>query len=715
MEGEANADPQNSNNTTRQEASDSTRSQSQSSSAVFVDGPDSFPSSSADSDSIPSHSTTKYDQTSQPAVNTANEQPTNGEAQSRTSSLSSTREIPTKASSSRGRAAGQEPRKCWICFLDETDDDAVDSEWRSPCACALTAHESCLLNWIASIEAPGSRSRPGIAAAPASTFGTAPVLCPQCKTEIVVSRKRSYVVDAVNAIRTMNRILALPAVALVSCATVYQGLFMHGVGTIYTVFGTREGEALLEPLYAAHHSFHAGRDYTLLDTAFLALSNWRYNIGLPIIPAVLVFSRTTMLDHVIPIVPMAFFIMGPNADQLLQLKWPPTPALAFALLPYLRGLYNAAYERLWREREKRWMKELEPQTQDDGDARNNHNAEDDRNGAAEAEAEANVMAADGDDDAMGGNAIGFQIDVGLEWLGDGDDDVAAPPQAPNRAADANGNADADAEIPQAQAILNQDLVRDVNQDDPQAQEQRQDQEPRQPDQGAQQPGPNHANANANANANAIHVNAHELAGTVVGALIFPGIAAVSGELLRLILPTPLTSFPSSTSSSFATTATTTSSSSIFSSSSPSSPSTSLFSLLTSGSGSGSTSSLWTSWLGLGIFAPVKSPGLLQQRWGRSVVGGCLFVVLKDALMLYVKWRMARMQRERRVLDYDKGKGKDKGKSKSKSKSKGESRTAGREGNRDGNGRARTASSASSASNASNGSRPRETSRTEAQE
>ncbi|KXJ91793.1 hypothetical protein Micbo1qcDRAFT_161824 [Microdochium bolleyi] len=33
-------------------------------------------------------------------------------------------------------------------------------------------------------------------------------------------------------------------------------------------------------------------------------------------------------------------------------------------------------------------------------------------------------------------------------------------------------------------------------------------------------------------------------------------------------------------------------------------------------------------------------GLLQERWGRSLVGGCLFVVLKDAFFLYVKYRRA---------------------------------------------------------------------------
>lgn len=45
--------------------------------------------------------------------------------------------------------------------------------------------------------------------------------------------------------------------------------------------------------------------------------------------------------------------------------------------------------------------------------------------------------------------------------------------------------------------------------------------------------------------------------------------------------------------------------------------------------------------------------LLRTRWGRSVVGGCLFVVLKDALVLYVRWKMAKNHRGRRIMDFDK--------------------------------------------------------------
>ncbi|KAL8998705.1 MAG: hypothetical protein Q9169_002260 [Polycauliona sp. 2 TL-2023] len=48
----------------------------------------------------------------------------------------------------------------------------------------------------------------------------------------------------------------------------------------------------------------------------------------------------------------------------------------------------------------------------------------------------------------------------------------------------------------------------------------------------------------------------------------------------------------------------------------------------------------------------RSPGLFQSRFGRSVVGGCLFLVLKDTLSLYTKYRLAEDHLHRKVLDYD---------------------------------------------------------------
>jgi hypothetical protein len=48
---------------------------------------------------------------------------------------------------------------------------------------------------------------------------------------------------------------------------------------------------------------------------------------------------------------------------------------------------------------------------------------------------------------------------------------------------------------------------------------------------------------------------------------------------------------------------------------------------------------------------LKQRGLLQHKWGRSIVGGCLFVVLKDVVMLYCKWKKARDFGKKRIRDY----------------------------------------------------------------
>ncbi|KAL2169198.1 hypothetical protein VTG60DRAFT_6362 [Thermothelomyces hinnuleus] len=49
----------------------------------------------------------------------------------------------------------------------------------------------------------------------------------------------------------------------------------------------------------------------------------------------------------------------------------------------------------------------------------------------------------------------------------------------------------------------------------------------------------------------------------------------------------------------------------------------------------------------------KGPaGLLQQRWGRSLVGGCLFVVMRDAIALYTKYRRVQVRAKRRVRNVE---------------------------------------------------------------
>lgn len=97
------------------------------------------------------------------------------------------------------------------------------------------------------------------------------------------------------------------------------------------------------------------------------------------------------------------------------------------------------------------------------------------------------------------------------------------------------------------------------------------------------------------------LNFFSLPQTIMGALVFPSISAAMGALLQVALPRSWTTPPGR----------------------------------------------WDRY----------PAGFLQSRFGRSIVGGCLFVVLKDTLMLYSRYRLAQDHKRRRVVDYDAKKGK----------------------------------------------------------
>ena len=472
-----------------------------------------------------------------------------------------------------------EPRKCWICYNDETEDDETTSEWRSPCTCSLVAHEKCLLDWIADMEAPSSRRRAGTRAAK--------VLCPQCKSEIKIARPRSYVVDAVRAGERLTGTLLLPGFALVTGTALYSTLTLAGTHTIYQVFGTEDALQILAPLYEAPDMRIASPVMRLFGHL---QQHWRLDFGLPLIPTVLVASRTTFADSFLPFLPLIFFVSsGQPGDEMLQLQWPPSAAFSFAALPYLRGFYNAFYDRVCLPREQRWLKEIQPRagTEDAADAQIDdehlHHDHDHHH--------------DHGDEVVDGVEIEVDFDIFADWnnggAADNHDAEDNPPvpiaRGPARPIDAPPMDDD--EMPALIEVAAQDAAPAPN-------------IPNQPAQPRQR-----VRRERN-----IAFSTTSLADTILGALIFPSIAAAMGEILKHSLPaswvTPPTGAPA------------------------------------------------TSWLGGWIATGGKvgtkgrPTGFLQTRWGRSLVGGCLFVGLKDAVLLYVRWKMAQNHRRRRILDHD---------------------------------------------------------------
>jgi hypothetical protein len=476
-----------------------------------------------------------------------------------------------------------EPRKCWICFNDETEDDETTSEWRSPCTCSLVAHEQCLLDWIADMEAPNNRRRAGTRAAK--------IQCPQCKSDIKIARPRSYIVDAVRVGERLTGTLFLPGFAILTGTALYSTLTLAGTHTIYQIFGTQDALQILAPLYKKP-------DMRITSPVLRMLSHlqqhWRLDLGLPLIPTILLASRTTFADSVLPFLPLIFFVSsGQPGDEMMQLQWPPSAAFSFAALPYLRGFYNAFYERVCLPREQQWLKEIQPRagTDDAADAEaqqghhdhdhdhvHDHDHDHDHEVIDEVEIEV-------DFDLFGGWNNGGAVDNAEDNL-PVERGQAGPIDAPPMDDDEDADMPALIEVEAPNAAPAPQI-------------------PREP----AQPRPQRVRRERG-----IAFSTTSLADTILGALIFPSIAAAMGELLKHSLPASWVTPPSS------------------------SPNVSwLGGWITTGGKAGSSG---------------RPTGFLQTRWGRSLVGGCLAVGLKDAVLLYVRWKMAQNHRRRRILDHD---------------------------------------------------------------
>ncbi|KAK4493838.1 hypothetical protein PRZ48_015023 [Zasmidium cellare] len=455
-------------------------------------------------------------------------------------------------------------KRCWICFEDSTEDTPETSPWRDPCPCALMAHEECLLDWIADVEAPKNTRNRSLAAPK--------IECPQCKSEIKLARQRDYVVDLVRGFERLALKAIVPSGVFMLSGAVYHLSALHGIHSIYAVFGARDGARILRPLrmnairppVEVYLNDPRQASYQVLNLLLDHAVHWRLYCGIPLITPILLASRTSLADGILPVLPIVFFASQVHApDSTIDFPtWPPSASFAFAILPYIRSLYNLYYQKVWAEKEKQWLKEIQPRvTQNQGDGQN-----------------------EGQGAGVNEGMMELQIDQGL-W-----DNWDDPEQ--EEAADNNAPAQDDEAAPGPNVQDNRPNVRGGGNERPQqnapAGGQQQQQQNQQPANGNQPIGQVDRR---------ISFSPTGIAETALGAIAFPTLAGLAGEALKLILPRS-----------------------------------------------------WTTPRGY------SSRGLLQHKWARSIIGGCLIVVGKDALMLYVRWRMAQMHRGRRVVDFDRKKG-----------------------------------------------------------
>ena len=286
------------------------------------------------------------------------------------------------------------------------------------------------------------------------------------------------------------------------------------------------------------HGFYSvllvfGQDHA--QEIFQAAEVQRWTLqGYALVPLNLMFARTRFADMVLPTGTM--FLLATQLESDFRIDWtiwPPLPSTVFACLPAARSAYNWCYERAFGELNRKWLAEVQP--------RHNERVEGQQDNVADA---ANV-----EEDGNGGLVFQLEVNIGAEAEVPMNDDNA-------NAGEGEGQADGNGD----------------------------------------QENNNNNNQILGPRGDEIIESSSSVAQNMLGALIFPAVAAGMGELLSHAIP--------------------------------------------------------SSWMTSANFYNGRS-GFLRHKWGRAVLGGCLFVVMKDAVVLYCRWKMAQSHRERKIMDFDK--------------------------------------------------------------
>lgn len=210
-----------------------------------------------------------------------------------------------------------EPKRCWICQLDSTEDEPASPNstapvWRKPCPCSLEAHDDCLLQWIAASEQPKK----------GELSTTKKLVCPQCGHAIKIRRPRDLIVSATEIVTWASRRLIVPTLLGSVVGTTYSGLWLYGWSSLKLVFG------LEEALKMTGYALGPSKWLIPWDRAVALIAPCAFNglslpprknfyaiwLGLPLVMPALILLRTKLADQlfslILPIARLPHFLLA---------------------------------------------------------------------------------------------------------------------------------------------------------------------------------------------------------------------------------------------------------------------------------------------------------------------------------------------------------------------------------------------------------------------
>ncbi|KAK5660433.1 hypothetical protein OQA88_12977 [Cercophora sp. LCS_1] len=495
---------------------------------------------------------------------------------------------------------------CFICLA--TDADEPNGDWVNPCPCSLEAHEPCMLQWIAETEHSSSTSR------------SQSMKCPVCKAPIRVEEPHDAVVAFRNSFhKHYSKATPMILLGLVTCGSVV-GSAWYGWNAISVFAGPRA----------------AYRWFNLRPTRGGAVLNAAFSSAIKLIelsaigPAMVILWAVPGLE--VSFVPVSVLYASALIARNDLPSWPPSPEWALTLMPYVHMTYDFLFSEIFGSLEKRLNRALRGRPP-------NNPPEAPVQAAPEGAVEGGGEAApaqrqpghehlgtfallvaltrairgifrdppaeeEGEQPAHEGEVQELQIDIRIGGAGDqveedeaGEEGAEEDEDTDEEDQDAPQNQPQAAQPPQPQPAPQPRLApaRGPPGDGVRREDQRRNNAPR--------PRRNNPPRQRRNNAPDPGANGDEpryslfsyLTNGIATTLLLPAISYGFGEIIRRAVP--------------------------------------------------------SSWVAHPGFRKPQT-GLLQARWGRSLVGACLYFVLRDAFALYYKYRKVQVKQARRVRNVD---------------------------------------------------------------
>ncbi|KAK4151779.1 hypothetical protein C8A00DRAFT_35540 [Chaetomidium leptoderma] len=484
--------------------------------------------------------------------------------------------------------ATNEQHVCFICLQNDTD--TPDATWVNACPCSLEAHEECMLSWIADMETSPGRSKGGFK-------------CPVCKAPITVEEPYDRLLAIQGRLYRRYSSVSPYILTLLGFGGTFAGLAWYGFGAAAIFVGRNSVLRWLEVWRFPSPSGIIKLCFLAAVGPGLVILRWLPSLGTVLLLPISAVYGASLVAH----------------DNLPT--WPPSPQWAMTLMPLVQLSYAYLFHDLFGPLERRLNRALRglPPTEDNAPpAAGAAVAAVAAVAAPEPAAGAGAARNEAEADGLWGTVANLGravLGLFLDWPAGGQDGGGVEfAEEFEFMIGGRGNAQGEHEAGQALAQGEEDMAEGDDEfqvlveaavmqlengqepeepqppaaEQPEPQAAQQNQLPRQ-NQNDQRPNNNNNNAAALGETSYFSL----IVNSIVTSLLFPVISYTMGELIGAVVP--------------------------------------------------------RSWGGR---MWRRSRGLLQVQWGRSLAGGCLYVVLRDAIALYSKYRRVQVRAKRRVKNVE---------------------------------------------------------------